>query len=99
MYQIDIKDITIKENSWIAAIASKRLKQPQMAIALGNTIYLHNTTKQEFLQNEKWVRHELKHVQQFRGHGYFVFILKYLWESICNGYHNNKYEIEARNAE
>jgi len=66
---------------------------------LGNTIYLHNTTRQQFLQDTRWVKHELCHVQQFHKYGYARFIIKYLREWIRNGYHNSKYEIEARKAE
>ena len=68
-------------------------------MVLGTTIHLHNTTKQEFLQNTKWVKHELCHVQQFKQHGFFMFIIKYLYESIKVGYYNNRYEVEAREAE
>ena len=68
-------------------------------MVLGNTIHLYNTTKEEFLQNTKWVKHELCHVQQFKEHGKFIFIIKYIWESMLHGYYDNKYEIEARKAE
>jgi len=94
-----IEDIIIKKNSWIAGLAAKKLNVSQVAIVLGKTIHLHNTTQQQFLQDERWVKHELCHVQQFQQYGYFVFIIKYLWENIRNGYQNNKYEIEARQAE
>lgn len=90
---------SIKENSWLAKIAAKKLHSHAVAMVLGNTIHLHNTTRQEFLQNKKWVKHELCHVQQFKQHGYILFIIKYLWESIRKGYHNNKFEVEARAAE
>lgn len=92
-------NISIKENSWVAKLAAKRLNVPQVAIVLGSTIHLYNTTQQQFLQNEKWVKHELCHIQQFKRYGYINFIVKYLWQSIRNGYQNNKYEIEAREAE
>jgi hypothetical protein len=92
-------DIKIKENSWVARIAAFKLKSHAMAIVLGSTIHLYNTSREQFLNNHKWLKHELKHVDQFRQHGFFTFILKYLWESMKNGYHNNKYEIEAREAE
>jgi len=90
---------SIKENSWIAKIAALKLRSTRVAIVIGDTIHLHNTSKQEFLQDEKWLRHELCHVRQFREHGFFTFILKYLWESIRRGYYNNRYEKEARAAE
>ena len=90
---------SIKENSWIAKLASKKLRSERVAIVIGKTIYLYNTTKQDFLNDEKWVKHELCHVKQFQQNGYLLFIAKYLWESIKHGYHNNRYEIEARRAE
>lgn len=68
-------------------------------MVLGKTIHLYNTTEAEFLKNEKWVKHELCHVKQFEEHGYFLFIIKYIWESIRKGYYNNRFEVEAREAE
>ena len=89
----------IKENSWLAAIAARKLKTDNVAMVLGKTIYLHNTTAKDFLQNSGWLKHELCHVEQFRRFGFFTFLIKYLYESVRAGYHNNKYEIEARAAE
>lgn len=90
---------SIKENSWIAKIAAAKLRSKRVAIVMGNTIHLHNTSKQEFLKDTRWVKHELCHVRQFRENGFITFILKYVWESIMHGYYNNKYEAEARAAE
>ena len=89
----------IKENSWLAAIAAKKLQAASVAMVLGNTIHLYNTSQEEFLKNENWVKHELCHIEQFRQHGYISFIVKYLWESIRKGYYDNKFEVEARAAE
>lgn len=89
----------IKENSWLAKMAAWKLKANSVAFVLGSTIHLYNATKEELLQNERWLKHELCHVQQFKAHGFFSFIIKYTWESIRNGYYNNKYEVEARQAE
>ena len=89
----------IKENSWVAKIAAKKLHSNAVAIVLGKTIYLHNTTREDFLKDERWVKHEICHVQQFQQYGFFMFIIKYLYESIKVGYYNNKFEIEAREAE
>ena len=94
-----MNDFFIKENSWIAKFAAKKLRSERVAIVIGKTIHLHNTTKQDFLNDEKWVKHELCHVKQFQQNGYLLFIAKYLWESIKHGYFNNRYEIEARSAE
>lgn len=90
---------TIKENSLIAWLAAKKLKATSVAIVIGSTIHLHNTSSAGFLSNPKWVKHELCHIQQFKDYGYFSFMVKYIWESIRHGYYNNKYEVEARKAE
>ena len=89
----------IKENSWLAKLAAKKLGAKTVAMVLGKTIYLHGTTKEIFLADERWVNHELCHINQFASHGYVMFIIKYLWESLRVGYYNNKYEVEARSAE
>ena len=89
----------IKENSVLARIAAWKLKSGRMAITMGTTIHLFNTSREEFLSDERWVRHELKHVEQYKRYGYFTFLWKYIIESIRKGYYNNKFEIEARENE
>ena len=91
--------LNIRENSWIAKLAAKKLKSKNVAIVVGKTIHLYNVSRQQFLADEKWLKHELCHLQQFRESGTFIFILKYLWESFKHGYYNNKYEVQARKAE
>ncbi len=97
--KIEIGKVFIKERSFRARIAAFCLGVNNVAFTLGKTIYLHNATRQEFLRDERWVKHELKHVEQFGEHGYINFVFKYVFETIRRGYHNNKYEVEARNAE
>jgi len=92
-------DFYIKEHSFIARIASRKMNTKHVAIVIGNTIHLHNVSKEEFLKNERWVRHEMCHINQYKRYGVFRFIVLYLWESIRSGYHNNKFEIEARQSE
>ena len=89
----------IKENSLFAKIAAKKLGTSSVAFVLGKTIHLYNTTKEEFLKDEKWVKHELCHIEQFKKYGAINFIYQYLLESIKKGYYNNKFEVEAREAE
>ncbi|MEP7373852.1 MAG: DUF4157 domain-containing protein [Chitinophagaceae bacterium] len=89
----------IKEHSFLGRLAAWKLKTNTVAIVIGKTIHLHNTGRSEFLRNKRWVLHELKHIEQFKQHGFFSFIFLYLWESLRHGYTNNKYEIEARAAE
>jgi hypothetical protein len=93
------KEFNIKENSWLAKIAAKKLKANSVAMVLGKTIHLHKTSASAFLQDEKWVKHELCHIKQFKQYGWFNFIVKYLWESLRKGYYNNRFEVEARQAE
>jgi hypothetical protein len=93
------ENIAIKEDSWIAYIAAKKLRVNSVAIVIGSTIHLHNSSSKDFLQNVKWLKHELCHIKQFKENGFITFIAKYLWESLQKGYYNNKYEVEARKAE
>ena len=92
-------DFLVKQNSWIAKIAAWKLKSGSIAIVIGKTIHLYQVSKEDFLKDTKWVKHEMCHVNQFKKHGLLSFIIMYLWESIKQGYYNNKYEVEARNAE
>ena len=89
----------IKENSAIARLGAWKLKTKRMVLTLGHTIHLYNTTSEEFLMDKRWVKHELKHVEQFERFGLFSFLCRYTWESIRNGYYNNRFEKEAREAE
>ena len=91
--------IKVKEQSLVARLAAWKLKSDNAAIVIGRTIHLHNTSKNEFLQNKRWLCHELKHIEQFRLYGFVSFIFKYLVENIRHGYTNNKFEKEARLAE
>ena len=92
-------EFIIKENSWLAKIAAKKLRSTNVAMVLGKTIHLSDVSKTDFLADEKWVKHELCHIKQFNQYGYFNFVVKYLWESLRKGYYNNRFEVEARNAE
>ena len=91
--------IGIKENALVARLAAYILHEERVAIVIGKTIYLWNTSTQDFLKNKKWLHHELVHIQQFKQHGFIKFLFLYLLESLKNGYYNNKFEIEAREKE
>ncbi|HEY0678031.1 MAG TPA: DUF4157 domain-containing protein [Chitinophagaceae bacterium] len=92
-------DFRIKENSLIARIAAWKLSSARVAIVIGRTIHLHNASKEDLLKNQRWLRHELCHLEQFRRYGFVRFIMLYLWESMRKGYRLNKFEVEARQAE
>ncbi|MEO7393390.1 MAG: DUF4157 domain-containing protein [Chitinophagaceae bacterium] len=91
--------VKIKENSWVAKIAARKMNADKVAIVFGKTIYLYNTSRIDFLNNDEWVCHELKHVEQYQQNGFIGFICKYVFDWIKNGYYNNKFEIEARESE
>lgn len=92
-------DFKIKEQSFIARIAAWKLKEANMAVVLGKTIFLHGVSADDFKSNNAWLKHEQEHIRQFKQYGFFPFIYKYLLESLKNGYHNNKFEVAAREAE
>ena len=89
----------IKEKSWLAGLAAKKLGAGHVAMVIGRTIHLHNVSKDEFKSVPRWLRHEQCHLRQFKEHGFFTFLGKYLIESLKHGYYNNKYEVEAREYE
>jgi len=89
----------IKPGSWIAKLAAWYMNAQAVALVLGRTIHLSGTTKEQFLQNHRWVKHELRHVEQYEQHGFVLFLLKYLWWSLRYGYRNNPLEKDARDAE
>ncbi|MCX6318403.1 MAG: DUF4157 domain-containing protein [Bacteroidetes bacterium] len=91
--------VRIRENSPLAKLAAIKMKSQQLAMVLGHTIHLHNTTREEFLRDTAWVCHEVKHIQQYRQHGYAGFLCKYFFDWVKHGYYNNKFEKEARAAE
>lgn len=96
---VSSRDFQVKENSWLAKLASKMLRSDKAAIVFGRTVHLHNIATADFLGNASLLKHELCHVRQYKEHGYIKFILLYLVETMKRGYHNNRFEVEARNAE
>ena len=94
-----VKYFTIKENSWIAKLAARKLHSKNVAIVFGNCIYIYGVTKKAFLADERWLRHELKHIEQYERLGFIRFIIIYLWQTIKVGYYKCGLECEAREAE
>lgn len=92
-------DFNIVEGSLIARIGRIFMKSPNLALVIGKTIYLSGVRKEEFLKDERWLHHELVHVQQYKKYGRLKFLWLYTLESIRKGYRNNKFEIEARKEE
>jgi hypothetical protein len=91
--------VRIREKSFLARLAARHLGYGHVAMVVGSTIYLHNVNVATFLARPSWVVHELKHVDQYKEHGFFGFLWKYLRDYLKNGYWNNRFEREARAAE
>ena len=91
--------VYIKENTIIAKLAARFLKENRMAVTVGNKVCLHNCTANDFLKNKSWVCHEIIHVNQYKKYGTIKFLLAYLWQSVINGYVNNRFEKEAHQHE
>lgn len=93
------KQVKIITNSKWAAVAAKLMRVEQIAVVFGNSIHLHQCGREEFLQNKRWLCHELAHVEQYAKHGRYLFLWKYFREHIRRGYASNSFEVEARNRE
>ena len=93
------REVRIRERSPWARCAAWVMRVESVAMTLGRTIHLHNARAEDFQSDLRWVRHELKHVEQFRRHGFWLFLLLYLVECLRRGYHRNRFEVEARAAE
>lgn len=91
--------IRIKTNSLRAKYAARIMKTDSIAIVFGSTICLWNCSREDFLKNISWVRHETAHVHQFKKYGFIQFYFLYLIEHFKHGYTKNKYEIDARQKE
>jgi hypothetical protein len=91
--------VRIKEKSLLARLAARHLGYGHVAMVIGRNIYLHNVNVATFLARPSWVVHELKHVDQYREHGVLGFLWKYGRDYLKNGYWNNRFEREAREAE
>lgn len=93
------ESIKIVEKSWLAKLAALKLRSPKIAMAWGKKILLSGVSKEDFLADTKWLRHEREHLKQIEQLGFLKFLWSYTIESIKHGYHNNKFEIAARAAE
>lgn len=65
------------------------------AITIRNTIYVMGNPP----LSEQTLRHELRHVEQWRYHGTIGFVVRYLWGWVRHGYRMNPFEIDARRYE
>ncbi|MGE7777424.1 DUF4157 domain-containing protein [Chitinophaga sp. NPDC101104] len=89
----------IREGSMVARIAAWKMGSGNIAIVFGNVIHLHGVSRERFLANTAWVRHEVRHVRQYREAGFWRFLWRYVRDWRRYGYYNIPYEKDARLAE
>ncbi len=89
----------IKENSTVARLAAWKMKSGNAAIVFGRVIHLYGVSRQQFLSDTAWVRHEVCHVKQYREHGFWGFLWLYMADWVRVGYYQNRFERAARLAE
>lgn len=87
--------VTLREGRLIPAIGGVlgRMGGPAAAVTLGRTIIVNPGVR---LSPDLLV-HELTHVRQWESDP--LFPVRYTLESLRRGYWNNRYEVEARDAE
>lgn len=95
----DFLAVRIRENSLLAALATRITGGRNCALVLGSTIHLHGASGSELMNDVAWLRHEICHVRQWQRDGFLPFLFRYLWFSLRKGYRQNPYEVEARQAE
>lgn len=65
------------------------------AVTTSATCTRYSCDKTVVFGNPQWMAHEDCHKVQIAREGW-LFYPRYLWQLICNGYQDNKYEQEAR---
>lgn len=86
-------------NSKLAKIAGRiNGEREKYAVTFGKTIFV-SCTKEDFLSEHWWVRHEVTHVEQYKKFGIFGFLKRYFAYAIFYRYRENPFEKEAISAE
>jgi hypothetical protein len=87
----DLAILSLRRGGLPTRIAGWFLGQSGVAaITLRRTIYFGAHTRID----APLLLHELRHVEQFRERKSFP--VRYIWESLRRGYHQNRYEVDAR---
>lgn len=89
----------VVEKSKLARFAGRMSgQQDKYAITFGKTIFV-SCSKEDFLAEDWWVRHEVTHVQQYKKYGIVGFLERYIVSSIFHSYREIPFEKEAISAE
>lgn len=88
--------VELRRGRWIPAIGGRmaRMGRHAAAVTLGRTIVVHPDVE----PTPRLLRHELAHVRQWQRRP-LAFPILYAWNHLRYGYHENPYEVEARDAE
>jgi hypothetical protein len=89
-------DTRMAEQVWLAP---RYLRTRRVAMVSRSSIGLWGVSRQEFLANAGWVRHEACHLRQYRRYGTLGFLVRYGWGWLWHGYRQHAMEQEARAAE
>ena len=92
--------VKLVPNSRLAKMVGRMKGQEEdYAVTIGKTIYL-SCSKEDFLSDTPWVRHEFTHIQQYRKLGVLEFAKRYLFSAIFyHSYDKIPLEKEAISAE
>ncbi len=87
----ELRDASYRRGGLAVRVAGWTLGTSQVAaITLWKTVFLGKGVSAD----ADLLLHELGHVRQFESRKSFP--LRYLWQSLRNGYHMNPYEVDAR---
>lgn len=88
--------VALRYARWLPRVAGllSGMGGPAAAVTLGDTIIVHPSVQ----ISERLVRHELAHVRQWRANPW-TFPFRYTLSHFRHGYHDNPFEVEAREAE
>ncbi len=87
----DLAGLSLRRGGLPTRVAGWFLGQSSVAaITLRRTIFFGLRTRLD----APLLLHELRHAEQFRERGSFP--VHYIWESLRRGYHQNRYEVDAR---
>lgn len=85
---------------WNSKLAKAILPKKFIAITFGKHIFIKKRLEDfSKISKEKLIKHESKHVEQYKLYGFFGFLIRYLWYHIRFGYEENPFEVKAKKAE
>ena len=87
--------VTNKISQWVVSLAS-RFTPGTDAVTIWPFIFVW---PKEFLEDSRLIRHEKKHLEQWKRYWIIGFLPVYLYHHCTKGYEKNPLEIEAKEAQ